>query len=214
MKLTETTTLLSADIPVTEFSDYMRLGSGFADDGSQNVLLETVLRAAMGAIEARIGKVLIAQGFNWQIYVWRRDRAAQVLPVSPVNAISQIVMIDDLGVSTPVDAAKYRLEFDNTRPRLVPKATHLPEIPVNGSAVISLMLDMAFGWMCQTTCAKRCLCWRRIITKTAMILAMLAGKCHLVLLPCWSHTVTYDWVRHDCAKFKPQTGAGGGGSKR
>ncbi|MCF6305009.1 MAG: head-tail connector protein [Rhodobacteraceae bacterium] len=143
MKLTETTSLLSADIPVAEFSDFMRLGSGFTDDGGQDVLLETVLRAAMGAIEMRIGKILIARGFNWQIYVWRRDRSAQVLPVAPVNAISQIVMIDDLGVLTPVDAADYRLEFDSARPRIMPSKCNLPEVPVNGSAVVSF--EAGFG---------------------------------------------------------------------
>jgi len=143
MKLTETTTLLSADIPVAEFSDFMRLGSGFADDGGQNVLLETVLRAAMGAIEMRIGKILIARGFNWQIYVWRRDRSAQVLPVAPVNVISQIVQIDDTGALTPVDAADYRLEFDAARPRIVPTKGFLPEVPINGSTVISF--DAGYG---------------------------------------------------------------------
>ncbi len=143
MKLTETTPLLTADIPVAEFSDFMRLGSGFADDGGQNVLLETVLRAAMGAIEKRVGKILIARGFNWQIYIWRRDRRAQVLPVAPINAISQIMMIDDLGVSSVVDPSVYRLEFDNARPRVMPMATNLPEVPVNGSAVITF--DAGYG---------------------------------------------------------------------
>lgn len=143
MKLTETTPLLTADIPVAEFSDFMRLGSGFADDGGQNVLLETVLRAAMGAIEKRISKILIARGFNWQIYIWRRDRRAQVLPVAPINAISQIMMIDDLGVSSVVDPSVYRLEFDNARPRVMPMATNLPEVPVNGSAVITF--DAGYG---------------------------------------------------------------------
>ncbi len=143
MKLTETTPLITADIPVAAFSDFMRLGSGFADDGSQNVLLETVLRAAIGAVEARIGKILIARGFNWQIYVWRRDRSAQVLPVAPVNAVNQIVLIDDLGVSTPVPVLDYRLEFDSARPRLMPTGNYLPEVPVNGSAVISF--DAGYG---------------------------------------------------------------------
>ena len=146
MKLTETTPLITADIPVAAFSDFMRLGSGFADDGSQNVLLETVLRAAIGAVEARIGKILIARGFNWQIYVWRRDRSAQVLPVAPVNAVNQIVLIDDLGVSTPVPVLDYRLEFDSARPRLMPTGNYLPEVPVNGSAVISF--DAGYGiWL-------------------------------------------------------------------
>ncbi|MBL4808152.1 MAG: hypothetical protein JKY31_12840 [Rhodobacteraceae bacterium] len=146
MKLTETTPLVTADFPVAEFSEFMRLGSGFTDDGGQDVLLESMLRAAMGAIEMRTGKILIARGFNWQVYVWRRDRSAQVLPVAPVNAVSQIVLIDGVGVSTPVDSATYRLEFDGARPRVMPMGSTLPEVPSNGSAVISF--DAGFGiWL-------------------------------------------------------------------
>lgn len=140
MNLTETTVLLSADLPVAEFSDFMRLGSGFADDGGQNVLLEAVLRAAIGAIEARIGKVTIARGFMWQVYVWRRDGGAQALPVAPVNAISGLVMVDGDGVEVTVDPALYRLEFDTQRPRL---AGDFPEIPTNGSAKVAF--DAGFG---------------------------------------------------------------------
>lgn len=44
--------------------DHLRLGSGFADDGMQDGLIEGYLRAAMAAIEGRIGKVLLARRFR------------------------------------------------------------------------------------------------------------------------------------------------------
>ena len=52
MNLIELTTIPSAEIPVRAFADHLKLGSGFADDGSQDDLLEGYLRAAMAAIEA------------------------------------------------------------------------------------------------------------------------------------------------------------------
>ncbi len=143
MKLTETTTLTSADLPIAAFSDYMRLGSGFADDGSQNALLETVLRAAIGAIEARIGKITIARDFVWQVNIWRRDQGAQVLPVAPVNAIVALVLTDAAGGESLIDPASYHLDPDSQRPRLVANSGNLPEVPSNGFARVAF--EAGFG---------------------------------------------------------------------
>ena len=59
MVLVELTTVPTGALPVTEFATHLHLGTGFADDGSQDAVLEAYLRAAMAAIEARIGKALI-----------------------------------------------------------------------------------------------------------------------------------------------------------
>ena len=53
MMLVEQTSVTSESLPVTEFKDHLRLGTGFADDGIQDVVLESYLRASIGAIEAR-----------------------------------------------------------------------------------------------------------------------------------------------------------------
>jgi hypothetical protein len=55
MMLTEVTALPQAVLPVAQFRDHLRLGSGFDDDALQDGLIETYLRAAIAAIEARIG---------------------------------------------------------------------------------------------------------------------------------------------------------------
>ena len=63
MVLTEQTAVPTAALPIQEFKDHLRLGTGFADDGVQDALAEGYLRAALAAIEGRIGKALIARDF-------------------------------------------------------------------------------------------------------------------------------------------------------
>ena len=81
MMLVEETTVPPSALPVTQFKDHLRLGSGFSDDGLQDGLLESFLRAAMAAIEARTGKILIEREFRWTLNAWRNG-ARQALPVA------------------------------------------------------------------------------------------------------------------------------------
>ncbi len=67
MILTEETTIPGLALPVQALKDHLRLGSGFGDDGMQDGLIESYLRAAIAAIEGRIGKALIARQFRWRI---------------------------------------------------------------------------------------------------------------------------------------------------
>ena len=83
MILVELTTVPATALPVAEFAAHLHLGTGFADDGSQDQVLESYLRAAIAAIEARTGKALIRRQFSWQLTVWR-DAREQGLPVAPV----------------------------------------------------------------------------------------------------------------------------------
>ncbi|MEY2961928.1 MAG: hypothetical protein RLZ60_1758, partial [Pseudomonadota bacterium] len=71
MMLVEQTTVPLAALPVAEFKGHLRLGSGFADDGLQDGVLVAALRAAIAAIEARTGKILIQRDFSWTVYRWR-----------------------------------------------------------------------------------------------------------------------------------------------
>ena len=63
MILTEVSAPPAAAVPVRAFAEHLRLGSGFADDGSEDAVLELYLRAAMAAIEARLGRALLAREF-------------------------------------------------------------------------------------------------------------------------------------------------------
>lgn len=145
MMLVEQTTVASGALPVAEFKDHLRLGTGFADDGVQDVVLEGMLRAAMAQIEARTGKILLARDFAWSVTAWR-DLGAQVLPVAPVSAISALKIVDRLGAEVVIDTGRYRLERDHHRPRIISTSLVLPTIPVAGAAEIDFTAGFGPAW--------------------------------------------------------------------
>lgn len=100
------------------------------------------LRAAIAAIEVRIGKALIQRSFSWNLTAWR-DGSAQNLPVAPVQQVSAVKLTDRSGLESLVDAEKYRLEKDSQRSRLVANAGTLPAVPSGGS--VEIVFDAGFG---------------------------------------------------------------------
>lgn len=143
MNLIELTTIPSAEIPVRAFADHLKLGSGFADDGSQDDLLEGYLRAAMAAIEGRIGKALLTRDFAWDVTRWYMPER-QGLPLAPVSAVTAVTVLSAQGEETLVDPAAYRLREDLFRPAVV--ATCLPHIPVGGFARITFTAGFGAAW--------------------------------------------------------------------
>ncbi len=145
MMLTEETAIADAALPVDQFKAHLRLGTGFAEDNLQDDVLKGFLRAAIAAIEARTGKVLIERNFSWCVSIWR-DPAGEVLPVAPVQSIGDVTLTDASGTDTLVDASAYRLERDSQRPRLRPAALTLPAIATGGSVTIAFAAGMAGDW--------------------------------------------------------------------
>lgn len=145
MILNEVTSIPDETLPLGAFKDHLRMGTGFSEDDLQNSVLSSFLRAAIANIEARTSKILIQRAFQWKLHVWR-DARGQVLPISPVVAISEMTLEDRLGASQVVDAASYRLEIDSQRPRLMPTGFVLPAIPLGGAATISLVAGYATNW--------------------------------------------------------------------
>lgn len=145
MMLMEQTQVLVAVLPVAEFTDHLRLGSGFSDDGVQDGVLETYLRAAIAAVEARTGKALIERDYTYTLSAWR-DLGAQELPVAPVSSLTSLTIVDRTGDETPIDTGNYLLEEDTHRPRLVSTGFILPQIPVAGKAVIAFTAGFGAAW--------------------------------------------------------------------
>lgn len=141
MMLTEETPVPSLALPVEEMKDHLRMGSGFADDGLQDGLIETYLRAALAAIEGRIGKMLYQRRFLWVLECWRE--AEQALPVSPVSSVVSVTLVDAAGGEVVVASSAYRLVKDLHRPRLAGKGTALPTVPSDGS--VKVVFDAGFG---------------------------------------------------------------------
>lgn len=145
MMLVELNAVPNAALPVAEFSQHLHLGSGFADDGAQNAVLEAYLLAAMAAIETRIGKVLLQRDFSWNVTGWR-TADAQSLPVAPVSAITAVKLLDQAGSETLVPASVYQLQKDSQRPKLAASGAYLPPVPTNGSAEIEFTAGFGPSW--------------------------------------------------------------------
>ena len=142
MMLIEETTVPDAVLPVDDLKAHLRLGTGFGEDTTQDEVLSGFLRAAVSAIEARTGKILITRRFSWTLSFWR-DRDGQGLRVAPVTELTRFARVNADGEARDVDAAAWWLERDSLNPRLRARGAALPVIPHNGTAVIEF--DAGFG---------------------------------------------------------------------
>lgn len=146
MTLTELSAPPAAAVPVRDFAGHLRLGSGFADDGSQDSVLELYLRSAMAAIEARLGRALLARDFSWSVTRWRED-SSQGIPVGPVQSVASVTLVSADGARTEVDAESWSVLRDSQRPRLVGRfGRSLPKIPRGGHAEIALRAGFGDDW--------------------------------------------------------------------
>lgn len=143
MMLVEQARVPQGALPIQELKDHLRLGSGFADDGVQDALVENYLRAALAAIEGRIGKALILRRFVWEVSYWSGGIGGQGLPISPVATVVEVGLHDADGGIQVVEPARYRLRPDLHRPRLAPRGATLPMIPRDGVARVEF--DAGFG---------------------------------------------------------------------
>ena len=145
MMLNEETVVPAGALPLAEFRDHLRLGTGFADLGAEDAALEAYLRAAMAAIEGRTAKVLIARDFTLSLTRWR-DAQSQPLPVAPVSAVAELRMVDREGTVEVVDPARWRLVRDMARPRLEAISGYLPAIATGGTAEIAFTAGFGPAW--------------------------------------------------------------------
>ena len=145
MMLVEETQVPSSALPVANFKSHLRLGSGFAEDSVQDPVLESFLRAAIAGVEARTGKVLIEREFIWTLAYWR-DAGAQGLPLAPISAIVDVVMVDRAGAETVISADQYVLRPDQQRPLLCPVTGMLPTVPSGGSVRVRVLAGYGPEW--------------------------------------------------------------------
>lgn len=145
MMLVEVTPVASGALPIAGLKEHLRLGSGFTDDGLQDGLLEGFLRAALATVEGRTGKALLQRDFLLTLDVWREgDR--QAMPLAPVSAIAQVMLVDALGVQTVVPTGAWRLYPDMHRPCLIALSGGLPTVPQNGSVRIAFTAGHGAVW--------------------------------------------------------------------
>ncbi len=146
MILTEVSAPAAEAVPVRAFAEHLRLGTGFPDDGSLDPVLELYLRAAMAAIEARIGRAMLSRPFSLTVTRWRED-AAQGLPIGPVRSVERVALYDVNGAGEDVAPEAWSLHRDSQRPRVVGRfGRSLPRIPSAGHAEIRFVAGFGESW--------------------------------------------------------------------
>ena len=143
--LNEETAVPQGALPLDEFKAHLRLGTGFAEGDIQDAVLETYLRAAIAAIEARTGKILIMRSFRWQLADWR-DQQGQPLPVAPVETVTGVMVLDRDGLERAADPGLYSLRKDAMRPVLQPRGGALPAVPSGGHLLVRFEAGMGADW--------------------------------------------------------------------
>jgi uncharacterized phiE125 gp8 family phage protein len=145
MLLSELTQTPSLDLPTAAFKDHLRLGTAFGLDGLQDGLIEAHLRAAIATIESRLGKALQSRSFKLTLQDWR-NLSQQSLPLAPVSAVSRISVFDAIGVELVLDGARYRVQTDTHRPKLMSVGMLFPAVPNDGRIEIAFTAGFGAAW--------------------------------------------------------------------
>jgi uncharacterized phiE125 gp8 family phage protein len=145
MVLAELTTVQPSALPLAQFKNQLRMGTGFSDEGAEDTYLQQVLAAAVSSVEDWTGKALLTRSFAWSLTAWK-DNHAQTLPIAPVNAISRVVLVDAEGAETDADADLYRLAADTHTPKLSAQGVCLPSVPTNGAVRIEMSAGFGPDW--------------------------------------------------------------------
>jgi uncharacterized phiE125 gp8 family phage protein len=144
MLMTETN-VPDAALPVAAFKAHLRMGSGFAEDTLQDAVLGSFLRAAMAAIEARSGKVLMEREFS-RVFTALRDPSALNLGIAPVTMIVDVQRVTRSGIEQLVNAAAYWLERDGHSPRLRATGAALPLPEMGGELRVRMLAGYGPEW--------------------------------------------------------------------
>lgn len=145
MMLVEETVVPDAVLPVAALRAHLRMATGFAETAETDGFLAGLLRAALAAVEARTGKVVLERVFVLTLEGWRRVDAV-ALPVAPVAEVLGFAVAERAGPLEAVDAGRWWLERDAQRPRVRATGAALPAIPVGGRAELRFRAGMAAGW--------------------------------------------------------------------
>lgn len=143
--LIEETNVPDLALPIAAFKAHMRMGTGFAEDTLQEAVLGSFIRAAMAAIEARTGKVLIEREFTLSV-TSLADSASLGLTVAPVTVIADVQRVSRSGAQQVVDADVYWLERDTHTPRLKAAGADLPAPETGGELRVRFLAGYGPEW--------------------------------------------------------------------
>ncbi|MCX7565155.1 head-tail connector protein [Sulfitobacter sp. F26169L] len=139
------TNVPDAALPVAAFKAHLRMGTGFGEDTLQDAVLGSFLRAALAAIEARTGKILLEKELTLAVSELR-DQSALSLTVAPVTVIADVRVVSRSGVEQIIDASRYWLERDGHNPRLRATGASLAGIETGGEMRVRFLAGYGPEW--------------------------------------------------------------------
>lgn len=121
------------------------MGTGFGEDTLQDAVLAGFLRAAMAAIEARTGKVLIEREFTL-VAGALGDSTMVPLTLAPVTVIADVRLVSRSGAAVLVSPTAYWLERDGHVPRVRASGACLPRPETGGELRIRFLAGYGPEW--------------------------------------------------------------------
>jgi uncharacterized phiE125 gp8 family phage protein len=143
--LVEMTPVPGSDLPLASLAEHMRLSRGFTDDAELEPQIESALRGALAAIEARTGKAVFRRRFVQTVPDWSMAER-HVLPIAPVASVDVVRITDRTGAAQVLEPAAYDLVVDTHCPCLVATAVSLPSLGSGRFAEIEFQAGFADHW--------------------------------------------------------------------
>lgn len=143
MNLIPLSELSHDDLPIAGFRAHLRLGTGFSDDPAQQNLLESFLRAAIGAIEKRIQKSLLERSYRLRLVSWQ-SATQQDIPIAPVVSLDEIAFLPNQ--PSDYDKTDIVLRHDQMFPSLVARRGAFPHIDVGEYVDVTFTAGFAKSW--------------------------------------------------------------------
>jgi len=142
MTILKKSELLTQALPIEAFRTHMCLGTGFGNDSMQDPVLESLLRAALTAIEAQTGQALISRVITFFLSAWD-DPRRQPIPVTPLQDVHSVRFALEDGTFQLLPATLFRVVKDEVFPSVIARDAPFPDPPVG--AEIELGVIAGFG---------------------------------------------------------------------
>lgn len=114
------------------------------DGSEEDALINSLIITSRLHVEAALGLALITQSWSYFIDRWPRGRSV-VLPLKPVQAVSQVRVWAADGSSQIIPAASYLLDGPGSPPRLVWHGAASPPVPGRLANGIEIGLEAGYG---------------------------------------------------------------------
>ncbi|MEL6953310.1 MAG: hypothetical protein AAFN09_00495 [Pseudomonadota bacterium] len=145
MNLIETAAVPAGALPRAALAEQLRLPGGFPSDGALDNKLDSCLRAALSAIEARTSKALFQRGFTWRLGAWT-GTDGQKLPIAPVASLDALSLILRDGSETVLEPLDFRILEDTHAPVLMPRSGVLPALPHGAQIRAEITAGFGAAW--------------------------------------------------------------------